>query len=104
MAARPVGGLMRLLVPSCLQRVLAGFLAAALLFAAAAFSKWAMLDSNQRPPPCKLGRGFPGGFGFVEESRLSMGLSLFIAYPLFYYVRVCPAPVAVHPGLFGGTV
>jgi hypothetical protein len=27
-----------------------------------AFSKWAMLDSNQRLPPCKLGQGFPGRF------------------------------------------
>ena len=23
---------------------------------------WAMLESNQRPPPCKLGQHFPGGY------------------------------------------
>jgi hypothetical protein len=28
----------------------------------AAFSKWAMLDLNQRPPLCKLDRAFPAGF------------------------------------------
>jgi hypothetical protein len=27
----------------------------------AVFFKWAMLDLNQRPPPCKLGRAFPVG-------------------------------------------
>jgi len=26
------------------------------------FSEWAMLDLNQRPPPCKLGKRFPGRF------------------------------------------
>jgi hypothetical protein len=26
------------------------------------FSKWAMLDLNQRPSPCELGSGFPSRF------------------------------------------
>jgi hypothetical protein len=56
--------------------------------------KGAMLGSNQRPPPCKLGQDFPSGFDFVEASRLSMRFSLFSACLLFCYVRVCPAPVA----------
>jgi hypothetical protein len=52
--------------------------------------------SNQRPPPCKLGQGFPSRFDFVEESLLSMRFSLFPACSLFCYVRACPAPVAAQ--------
>jgi hypothetical protein len=44
---------------------------AAFYLQSAAFSKWAMLGSNQRPPPCKLGRGFPTTLSPVREFRLS---------------------------------
>src|SRR5215217_6937880 len=33
-----------------------------------ALLKWAMLDSNQRPPPCKLGQRFPGRYCPVRKS------------------------------------
>jgi hypothetical protein len=36
----------------------------------AAFSEWAMLGSNQRPPPCKLGWGSPVWFCPVGASGL----------------------------------
>ena len=35
------------------------------------FSKWAMLDSNQRPPLCKLGQIFPGRYCPVGKSRVN---------------------------------
>jgi hypothetical protein len=35
------------------------------------FYTWAMLDSNQRPPPCKLGQGFPATLCPVRKFRLS---------------------------------
>ena len=35
------------------------------------FPKWAMLGSNQRPPPCKLGQGFPTTLCPVRKFRLS---------------------------------
>jgi hypothetical protein len=41
------------------------------------FYKWAMLDSNQRPPPCKLGRGFPTALYPVREFRLSERFTTF---------------------------
>jgi hypothetical protein len=37
----------------------------------AAFSKWAMLGSNQRPPPCKLGQSFPAMLCPVRKSLIS---------------------------------
>ena len=43
------------------------------------FSKWAMLESNQRPPPCKFGQSFPGGFCPVGKSRLDKQFLPFLA-------------------------
>jgi hypothetical protein len=43
----------------------------------AVFLEWAMLGSNQRPPPCKLGRGFPTTLSPVREFRLFEGFMAF---------------------------
>src|SRR5829696_4506959 len=53
-----------------------------------------MLESNQRPPPCKLGQGFPGGYCPVGKSRLDKQFLPFLAPPFSCSVRVRPAPVA----------
>jgi hypothetical protein len=58
--------------------------------------KWAMLDLNQRPPPCKLGQSFPGGYSPVGKSRLSKRLLAFLAPSFSCSVLVCPAPVAAR--------
>ena len=39
--------------------------------------KWAMLDSNQRPPPCKLGQGFPTTLCPVRKFSLSERFTAF---------------------------
>jgi hypothetical protein len=65
----------RLLMPNELQRVLAGFLPAALLFSAALSIRAKMLGSKQQPPPCKLGQRFPGRccpVGNGQSCRLNM--------------------------------
>src|SRR5918998_180749 len=53
-----------------------------------------MLESNQRPPPCKLGQSFPGGFCPVRKSRLSNRFLAFLAPSFSCSVRMCPALVA----------
>src|SRR3712207_7444813 len=53
-----------------------------------------MLESNQRPPPCKLGQGFSGGYCPVRKSRLSNRFLAFLAPSFSCSVRMCPAPVA----------
>ena len=55
-----------------------------------------MLDLNQRPPPCKLGQSFPGGYYPVEKSRLYKQFLRFLAPSVSYSVQVCPAPVAAR--------
>ena len=60
------------------------------------FLKWAMLESNQRPPPCKLGQCFPGRYCPVGKSGIYKRFLAFLT-PLFSCsVRVCPAPVAAR--------
>ena len=56
--------------------------------------QWAMLGSNQRPPPCKLGQRFPDRYCPVRKPRLYKRFLVFLA-PLFSCsVLVRPAPVA----------
>src|SRR5215204_4323139 len=61
-----------------------------------AFPKWAMLGSNQRPPPCKLGRGSPGGSYRVREFGLYRRFLIASNKIEFDRVRVCPIPVAAR--------
>jgi hypothetical protein len=42
----------------------------------AAFTKWAMLDSNQRPPPCKGSKGRCRVLPNVAESAYLRGFSI----------------------------
>jgi hypothetical protein len=53
--------------------------------------RWAMLGSNQRPPPCKLGRGFPTTLCPVREFRLSEPSSAFWFGSESGCVRLCTA-------------
>jgi hypothetical protein len=69
----------RLLVPNELQRGLAGFLPAALLFSAALSIRAKMLGSKQRPPPCKLGQRFPDRYCPVRKSHLAKQFLAFLA-------------------------
>jgi hypothetical protein len=55
-----------------------------------------MLDLNQRPPPCKLGRSSPGGSCPVGESGLYTRYSTPQDVSESGRVRVCPAPVAAR--------
>src|SRR5215204_5477205 len=54
--------------------------------------KWAMLDLNQRPPPCKLGQSFPGMSCPVGKQRLSRRFLPFLALLLSCSVQVCTDP------------
>jgi Transposase, Mutator family len=76
-------------IPSLLSR-------AAFYLQNVAFSKWAMLGSNQRPPPCKLGQSFPGRYYPVGISRLSKQFWAFLTSSFSRPVQVCPAPVATR--------
>jgi hypothetical protein len=58
--------------------------------------KWAMLYSNQRPPPCRLGQSFLGRYCPVGKSSLSKRFLAFLAPLLSCSVRVCPASVAAR--------
>jgi hypothetical protein len=58
--------------------------------------KWAMLGSNQRPPPCKLGRGFPTTLCPVREFRLSERFYGILVRSESGCVRLCTAPVAAR--------
>ena len=59
-------------------------------------SKWAMLDLNQRLPPCKLTQRFPSRYCPVGKSSLSERFLPFLA-PLFSCsVRMRSAPVAAR--------
>ena len=53
-----------------------------------------MLDLNQRPPPCKFGQSFPGGYCPVGKSSLFKQFLPFLAALFSCSVRVRPAPVA----------
>src|ERR671915_2065609 len=55
-----------------------------------------MLDLNQRPPPCKLGWSFLGGYYPVEKCRLYKRFSTFLASSFSCSVRVRTAPVAAR--------
>jgi hypothetical protein len=55
-----------------------------------------MLDLNQRPPPCKLGQSFPGGYCPVGKFRISKQFWPFLAPVFSYSVLVRPAPVAAR--------
>src|SRR5918999_347027 len=59
-----------------------------------AFSKWAMLDLNQRPPPCKFGQSFSDRFYPVGKSSLFKQYLPCLAALFSCSVRVRPAPVA----------
>jgi hypothetical protein len=61
-----------------------------------AFSEWAMLGSNQRPPPCKLGQSFSDRYYPVRKSRLHKRFSAFLGPSFYCSVRMRPAPVAAR--------
>src|SRR5215212_1348260 len=61
-----------------------------------AFSCWAMLDLNQRPPPCKSGQTFQGEFCPVGKSRIYKRFLPFLAPSFSCSVRMRPAPVAAR--------
>src|SRR5215203_631361 len=48
-----------------------------------------MLGWNQRPSPCKLGQGFPGGYSPAGRCRKVKQFLTFLALVLSYSVRVC---------------
>jgi len=50
------------------------------------FSKWAMLDSNQRLPPCKGGKGYCRGLPRVAKPAY---LSRFLFYALLRVAGYC---------------
>jgi hypothetical protein len=60
------------------------------------FYEWAMLGSNQRPPPCKLCRGSPTTVCPVRKLRLSERFSVFWFVIEFGCVRLYTAPVAAR--------
>src|SRR5215212_1342116 len=60
------------------------------------FSEWAMLDLNQRPPPCKFGQHLPAGFCPVGKYRINTRFLPFLAPSLSCSVRMRPAPVAAR--------
>src|SRR5215218_4866845 len=55
-----------------------------------------MLESNQRPPPCKLGQSFPDRYCPVGKSRLYKRFSVFLAPWFSCSVLMRPAPVAAR--------
>src|SRR5829696_1495413 len=55
-----------------------------------------MLDSNQRPPPCKLGQSFSGRYCPVSKFRLSKQFWTFLVLSFSCSVQVCPTPVAAR--------
>ena len=58
--------------------------------------KWAVLDLNQRPPPCKLGQRFPGGYCPVGKSRINERFLPFRAPSFSCSVWMRPALVAAR--------
>jgi hypothetical protein len=56
-----------------------------------AFPEWAMLGSNQRPPPCKLGQRFPARFCPVGKRAYISAFRRFLRHyfsALYGYVRL----------------